>query len=112
MGMQTFIGEGASTISGGQRQRLMIARAIVTKPRIILFDEATSSMDNQTQSVVSDSLAQLNVTRVVIAQRLSTVLKADKIYVIDAGRVVETGTYQTLMAQNGLFASMTRRQLA
>lgn len=112
MGMQTFIGEGAATISGGQRQRLMIARAIVTKPRIILFDEATSSMDNETQSIVSDSLAQLNVTRVVIAQRLSTVIKADKIYVIDAGRVVETGNYQTLMAQNGLFASMTRRQLA
>jgi ATP-binding cassette subfamily C protein len=69
-------------------------------------------MDNETQSIVSDSLAQLNVTRVVIAQRLSTVIKADKIYVIDAGRVVETGNYQTLMAQNGLFASMTRRQLA
>ena len=112
MGMQTFIGEGASTLSGGQRQRLMIARAIVNKPRIILFDEATSSLDNETQSVVSQSLAQLNVTRVVIAQRLSTVMKADKIYVIDSGRVVESGSYQALMAANGMFATLASRQLA
>ena len=107
-----IIGEGASTLSGGQRQRLMIARAIVNKPRIILFDEATSSLDNETQSVVSQSLAQLNVTRVVIAQRLSTVMKADKIYVIDSGRVVESGNYQTLMAANGMFATLASRQLA
>jgi ATP-binding cassette subfamily C protein len=112
MGMQTFVGEGATTLSGGQRQRLMIARAIVTRPRVILFDEATSSLDNETQALVSQSLAQLNVTRVVIAQRLSTVMRADRIYVIDAGRVVESGSYATLMAANGVFTTLASRQLA
>jgi NHLM bacteriocin system ABC transporter ATP-binding protein len=111
MGMQTFIGEGATTFSGGQRQRLMIARAVVNKPRIILFDEATSALDNETQAIVSNSLTRLKATRLVIAHRLSTIVKADRIYVIETGRIVENGTYQELMAANGAFAALARRQI-
>ena len=73
MGLHTMVGEGGVGLSGGQRQRIMIARAIVSRPRIILFDEATSALDNQTQSLVSQNLVQLRATRIVIAHRLSTV---------------------------------------
>jgi len=112
MGMQTFVGEGATTFSGGQRQRLMLARAIVGKPHVILLDEATSALDNQTQAVVTESLARLDITRVVIAHRLSTILKADRIYVIDGGRVLESGNYAELMAKQGAFAALAKRQIA
>lgn len=111
MGMHTNVNDGGSTFSGGQRQRLLIARAIVHKPRILLFDEATSALDNRTQKVVSDSLAQLRVTRVVIAHRLSTIQHADRIYVLDQGRVVESGNYAELSQRDGLFAQLIRRQL-
>ncbi|MFZ4625004.1 MAG: NHLP bacteriocin export ABC transporter permease/ATPase subunit [Rhodoferax sp.] len=111
MGMQTVIAEGAGTISGGQKQRLMVARAIVKKPRILLFDEATSALDNQTQAIVADSLIRLKASRVVIAHRLSTVIKADRIYVIDAGCVVEQGNYDSLMALQGRFAALAQRQI-
>jgi ATP-binding cassette subfamily C protein len=112
MGMQTFISEGATTLSGGQRQRLMIARALVRKPRILLFDEATSALDNETQAVVGESLAQLKATRIVIAHRLSTVIRADRIHVLARGTVVQSGTCDELMAQPGPFAELARRQLA
>ena len=112
MGLHTVISEGAGTISGGQKQRLMVARAIVKKPRILLFDEATSALDNRTQAIVANSVSQLKATRVVIAHRLSTVVDADRIFVIDAGRVVETGTYAELMQLGGQFAELARRQIA
>jgi len=112
MGMHTVIGEGGSTLSGGQRQRLLIARAIVTKPRILFFDEATSALDNAAQAVVAASLERLQATRVVIAHRLSTIVKADRIFVLDAGRLVQTGTYAELVNQPGLFADLVKRQLA
>jgi len=112
MGMHTVISEGAGTLSGGQRQRLLIARALVQKPRILFFDEATSALDNQTQDTVTTSLEQLKVTRVVIAHRLSTVLRADRIHVFDRGRIAEGGTYEELMAAGGLFRELARRQLA
>jgi ATP-binding cassette subfamily C protein len=112
MGLHTVISEGAGTISGGQKQRLMVARAIVRKPRILLFDEATSALDNRTQAIVANSVSTLKATRVVIAHRLSTVVHADRIFVIDAGRVVETGTYDELMQRNGAFAELARRQIA
>jgi NHLM bacteriocin system ABC transporter ATP-binding protein len=112
MKMQTLITEGASTLSGGQRQRLLIARAIVNRPRILFFDEATSALDNSTQAVVSRSLERLKCTRVVIAHRLSTVVGADRIYVMDRGRVVQSGTCAELMARPGPFADLARRQLA
>jgi ATP-binding cassette subfamily C protein len=112
MGMHTFIGEGASTLSGGQKQRLMIARALVKKPRVLLFDEATSALDNRTQAIVAQSMQRLNATRIVIAHRLSTVVHADRIFVIDAGKVVEQGRYAELMALNGHFAALAKRQIA
>ncbi|HEY0510326.1 MAG TPA: NHLP bacteriocin export ABC transporter permease/ATPase subunit [Thermoanaerobaculia bacterium] len=112
MGMHTVIGEGAETFSGGQRQRLLIARAVVHRPRVILFDEATSALDNRTQEVVSRSLERLKATRIVIAHRLSTILNADRIYVLQGGRVVESGTYEALIRQGGLFAELAARQIA
>lgn len=112
LGMYTMLGEGGGTISGGQRQRLLIARALIKRPRIIFFDEATSSLDNKAQSIVSSSLEQLKATRVVIAHRLSTIQKADRIFVLDRGRIVETGTYEELMENNNVFATLVRRQLA
>jgi NHLM bacteriocin system ABC transporter ATP-binding protein len=112
MGMFTVISEGAGTISGGQKQRLMIARAIVNKPKILFFDEATSALDNRTQAIVSESLDKLQATRVVIAHRLSTIINCNKILVMDQGRIVESGTYQELMEKNGVFAALARRQLA
>jgi ABC-type bacteriocin/lantibiotic exporter with double-glycine peptidase domain len=112
MGMHTIIGEGGSTLSGGQRQRLLIARAIVGRPRMVFFDEATSALDNRTQDVVTRSLEELAATRVVIAHRLSTVVNADRIYVLQNGRVVESGTYRQLMQQRGVFAGLARRQIA
>jgi NHLM bacteriocin system ABC transporter ATP-binding protein len=112
MGMRTFVSEGAVTFSGGQRQRLMIARAIVARPRILLFDEATSALDNQTQAVVRDAIARLNATRIVIAHRLSTVQEADRILVLDRGRIVQEGSYGELIAIPGPFAELARRQIA
>ncbi|RYD33638.1 MAG: ATP-binding cassette domain-containing protein, partial [Verrucomicrobiaceae bacterium] len=112
MGMQTVISEGGGTFSGGQKQRLMIARAIVNRPRILFFDEATSALDNQTQKTVSDSLDAMHATRIVIAHRLSTIANADRIVVLVKGRVMEDGTYDELIKLNGHFAELARRQVA
>jgi NHLM bacteriocin system ABC transporter ATP-binding protein len=112
MGMHTVIGEGGSTLSGGQRQRLMIARAVVSRPRILLFDEATSALDNETQAKVIRSLENLKATRIVVAHRLSTIVRADRICVLSGGRIVQQGRYQELLEQGGLFADLVRRQLA
>jgi NHLM bacteriocin system ABC transporter ATP-binding protein len=112
MGMNTVISEGGGGLSGGQRQRLMIARAIVHRPRILLFDEATSALDNQTQSIVSRSLEALEATRIVIAHRLSTIINADQIYVFDQGRITQHGTYEELAGQEGLFRDLAQRQIA
>jgi ATP-binding cassette subfamily C protein len=112
MGMHTVIGEGATTFSGGQRQCLMIARAIVHKPRILLFDEATSALDNRTQELVSQSLAGLQATRIVIAHRLSTIINADRIFVLINDKIVQSGTYTELMEQPGPFIELAKRQLA
>ena len=110
MGIHTHISEGGGNLSGGQRQRLLIARALVLKPKVMFFDEATSALDNHTQATVSASLASFGVTRVVIAHRLSTIRHADRIYVIDAGRVVQEGTFDALAAQEGLFSRLMKRQ--
>jgi ABC-type bacteriocin/lantibiotic exporter with double-glycine peptidase domain len=112
MGMNTVIGDGGGTLSGGQRQRVLIARAIVRRPRIIFFDEATSALDNRTQAMVSESLEQLKATRVVIAHRLSTVVNADRIVVMEKGAIVQSGTYAELMEQPGLFRELAARQMA
>ena len=111
MGMHTVVAEGVNTLSGGQRQRIMIARAIARRPRILLFDEATSSLDNQSQAIVSASLGNLNVTRIVIAHRLSTVRQADRIIVLVDGKVVQTGSFAELSNTPGMFATFAQRQL-
>lgn len=111
MGLHTVVQQGGPTLSGGQRQRLMIARAIVNRPRILLFDEATSALDNRTQAIVTESLQQLQATRVVIAHRLSTIVGADRIYVLAAGTLVESGNHAELMARDGVFADLMRRQV-
>lgn len=110
MGMNTVIGEGMGGISGGQRQRIMIARAIAASPSILMFDEATSALDNVTQAEVSASLESLKCTRIAIAHRLSTVRHCDRILVLDGGRIVEDGTYDELMALDGVFTELVRRQ--
>jgi len=110
MGMQTLVTEGSGGVSGGQRQRIMIARAVCGRRKILMFDEATSALDNKTQKHVSDSLETLDCTRVVVAHRLSTVRHCDRILVVDGGRIAEEGTYDELIAQDGLFAELVARQ--
>ena len=110
MQMQTII--DPANISGGQAQRILLARALLRSPRIVILDEATSALDNAAQAHVTDALAQLNATRIVIAHRLSTIRKADRIIVIVQGEAVETGTYDDLVARDGVFTSLVKRQVA
>lgn len=113
MGMFTVISEGTNTLSGGQRQRIMIARALVSRPRLVFFDEATSALDNPAQRIVAESTHNLNATRIVIAHRLSTIIDADKIIVLDKGAIVQQGTYDELLAdRDGVFARLARHQMA
>jgi NHLM bacteriocin system ABC transporter ATP-binding protein len=110
MGMRTMIGDNAVTFSGGQRQRLVLAAAIARKPRLVILDEATSALDSVTQARVSESFDRLQVTRVVVAHRLGTIRNADRIFVLEAGRVVQEGTFEELAAAPGTFQNMVRRQ--
>ena len=112
MGMHTVISEGGSNLSGGQRQRLLIARALIQKPAILIFDEATSALDNRTQAIVTESLNRLRATRILVAHRLSTIRHADRIYVMDKGKVVQHGQFDELAAAPGLFARLVERQSA
>ena len=111
MKLRTYINDSSSTISGGQKQRLLIARAILKNPKLILFDEATSALDNYTQKIVTDTLQSLDATRIVIAHRLSTVKECDRICVLDKGRIVESGSYEELMMKEGLFYDLVKRQI-
>lgn len=112
MGLQTIIAEGAGTISGGQRQKILIARAIFNNPRILFFDEATSALDNMNQSLVTKNLEKLNITRIVIAHRLSTIMNCNRIFVLQGGRIVEMGSYTDLMKNQGYFYQLSHRQMA
>ncbi|MGW3016810.1 NHLP bacteriocin export ABC transporter permease/ATPase subunit [Streptomyces longwoodensis] len=110
MGLHTIV-SGSGSVSGGQRQRLMIAQALIRRPRILFFDEATSALDNETQRVVIDSTRKLHATRVVIAHRLSTVLDADRVVVMEHGKVVQQGTPAELLADpRGRLHELVRRQ--
>ncbi|MEW2259299.1 NHLP bacteriocin export ABC transporter permease/ATPase subunit [Streptomyces sp. NPDC047869] len=112
MGLHTIVA-GNGAISGGQRQRLMIAQALIRRPRILFFDEATSALDNDTQRTVIDSTRKLNATRIVIAHRLSTVLDADRVIVMEDGRVIQQGPPAELLADTGgRLHELVRRQLA
>ncbi|QEV21049.1 NHLP bacteriocin export ABC transporter permease/ATPase subunit [Streptomyces alboniger] len=111
MGLHTMI-SGGGAVSGGQRQRLMIAQALIRRPRVLFFDEATSALDNETQRTVIDSTRALNATRVVIAHRLSTVMDADRVIVMSQGRVVQQGPPAQLLADTGgRLHELLRRQL-
>ncbi len=110
MGMYTMVSEGGGGISGGQKQRLMIARAIAPKPKLLFFDEATSALDNKTQRQVSEALDAMGCTRVVIAHRLSTIRHCDRILVLDGGTIVEDGSYDALIEKGGFFADLVARQ--
>ncbi|MGP4110057.1 NHLP bacteriocin export ABC transporter permease/ATPase subunit [Streptomyces sp. 4N509B] len=112
MGMHTMLSDGGGTVSGGQRQRLMIAQALIRRPRLLLLDEATSALDNEAQRVVIESTRALRATRVVIAHRLSTVMDADRVIALSHGRIVQQGTPAELLAEEaGLFHELARRQL-
>ena len=112
MGMHTILSDGGGTVSGGQRQRLMIAQALIRRPRILFFDEATSALDNETQRVVMKSTRRLRATRIVIAHRLSTVMDADRVLVMSEGRVVQQGPPAALLADAGSpFHELVRRQI-
>jgi len=111
MGMYTVISDGVSTLSAGQRQRLLIARALVRKPPVLFLDEATSLLDGPAQARVMRNLARLRVTRIVIAHRLTALADADHILVLEEGRVVERGSYRELLAMGGRFHAMARHQL-
>lgn len=112
MGVQTVLSESGNTISGGQQQRILIARAIMNKPQVLFFDEATSALDNLTQAKVCQSLDDMHVTRVVIGHRLSTIQNCDRILVFNNGQIQEEGNFESLMAQKGLFYNMAKRQIA
>ena len=111
MRMRTVVTSHGSGLSAGQKQRLLIARALARRPRILLLDEATSALDNRAQAAVQASIRKLSATRVVIAHRLSSIRDVDRIFVMDRGRIVESGRYDDLMQRGGLFAALSRRQI-
>lgn len=112
MDYETIVSEGGSAISGGQRQRLALARALVRNPVILLLDEATSSLDVTTERVVEQNLNRLSCTQIIIAHRLSTIRNADIILAVDQGTIVEQGTHDELLKRNGFYASLIKSQMA
>jgi ATP-binding cassette, subfamily B, bacterial len=114
-GLDTVIGEGGVKVSGGERQRLSIARALLRRPQLLVFDEATSSLDSITEEAISQTIREVaasqRVITIMIAHRLSTILHADRIFVLERGRIVESGTHTTLVEQTGLYYAMWRQQI-
>jgi ATP-binding cassette subfamily B protein len=114
-GIETVIGEGGIKISGGEKQRLSIARALLRNPHLLIFDEATSSLDSLTEEEITNTIKHVSSQKeqitILIAHRLSTIMHADKIYVLEKGDVVETGSHEALLAQKGLYYAMWRQQI-
>jgi ATP-binding cassette subfamily B protein len=114
-GIETLIGEGGIKVSGGEKQRLSIARALLRHPKLLIFDEATSALDSITEEEVTSTIRSISSQReqitILIAHRLSTIMHADKIYVLEKGSVVETGTHEALIAERGLYYAMWRQQI-
>jgi ATP-binding cassette, subfamily B, bacterial len=114
-GINTVIGEGGVKISGGEKQRLSIARALLRKPRLLIFDEATSALDSITEEEITNTIKEVSKLQeqitILIAHRLSTIMHADRIYVLEQGEIVETGSHETLLAEKGLYYAMWRQQI-
>ena len=110
MGLSTVVGLSRSNLSGGESQRVMIAAALITNPSIVMLDEATNWLDNKSQTAVMNSIENMSATRLVIAHRLSTLQRADRIYVLQSGTVAQQGTYSELVKVDGPFRDMVRRQ--
>ena len=114
-GIETVIGEGGLKLSGGEKQRIAIARALLRKPHLLIFDEATSALDSLTEEEITDTIRDVsskgNQITVLIAHRLSTIMHADKIYVLEKGEVVETGSHGSLLTEKGLYYAMWRQQI-
>ena len=113
-GLDTMIGEGGLKLSGGEKQRLSIARALLRKPTLLIFDEATSALDSLTEEEITATIRDVSAERshitILIAHRLSTIMHADRIYVLEQGEVIETGTHEKLLEQTGLYYAMWRQQ--
>jgi ATP-binding cassette subfamily B protein len=114
-GMETVIGEGGLKLSGGEKQRLSIARALIRRPRLLIFDEATSALDSITEEEINETIRNISSLNdqimILIAHRLSTIMHADRIYVLERGEIVETGTHDILLEQKGLYYAMWRQQI-
>ena len=114
-GLDTMIGEGGLKLSGGEKQRLSIARALLRKPNLLIFDEATSALDSLTEEEITNTIKSISLGKeqisIIIAHRLSTIMHADRIYVLERGDVVETGNHEDLLAEKGLYYAMWRQQI-
>jgi ATP-binding cassette subfamily B protein len=114
-GLDTMIGEGGLKLSGGEKQRLSIARALLRRPKLLIFDEATSSLDSITEEEITNTIKAISTLSeqitIIIAHRLSTIMHADRIYVLEQGEVVETGNHESLLHEKGLYFAMWRQQI-
>jgi ATP-binding cassette subfamily B protein len=114
-GIDSVIGEGGLKLSGGEKQRLSIARALIRKPKLLIFDEATSALDSITEEEITNTIRAISAEKqqitVMIAHRLSTIMHADRIYVLEKGQIIETGSHAELLAEKGLYYAMWRQQI-
>jgi ATP-binding cassette subfamily B protein len=114
-GIDSLIGEGGMMLSGGEKQRISIARALVRHPHLLIFDEATSALDSLTEKDITNTIRDISLSRdrisILIAHRLSTILHADVIYVLEKGTIIETGSHESLVDQKGLYYAMWRQQI-